>query len=92
MGYIADKFCLTLGGSWVHDDSTQPHEAKLLRLSSDKATAMLGWRNLFSLDETLEYIAGFEMRIKGGEDARELCIRHIDEYQVRLAGSLFLQQ
>ena len=39
--------------AWRRDATPQPHEARLLYLDSAKARTELGWRTVWSLDETL---------------------------------------
>jgi CDP-glucose 4,6-dehydratase len=39
--------------TWRRDATPQPHEARLLYLDSAKARTELGWRTVWSLDETL---------------------------------------
>lgn len=85
VGELADILCEKLGMSWRHDASVQPHEVGFLRLDSRKAGEMLGWRPLFRLEETVDFIVRFSnCGLRGGGGyVRELCEERIDEYARR---------
>jgi CDP-glucose 4,6-dehydratase len=65
---------------WDQPDAPQPHEATLLRLDSSKARAALGWRPRFSLDVTIDKIIEWHKGVAAGDDARDLSLRQIREY------------
>ncbi|MDX2218407.1 MAG: CDP-glucose 4,6-dehydratase [Burkholderiales bacterium] len=69
---------------WVHDSSSQPREAKVLRLDSSKAIARLGWNSLLDHVETIEWTLDWYHAFHNGVPALDLVTRQIDEYQSRL--------
>lgn len=86
VGELAEMLCARLGMNWRHDASAQPHEASLLRLNSRKSAEKLGWRPVFRLEETIDFIARFAIEMRDGRDIRELCWERIDEYARRREG------
>lgn len=80
VGELADMLCTRLGVRWRHDASVQPREAGFLRLDSRKAAEKLGWRPVFRLEETVDFIARFAGAMRDGKDVRELCMERIGEY------------
>lgn len=46
-----------------HKQGNSPHEAKLLRLSCDKAHNILGWRSVFTTNEAIARTAGWYRRV-----------------------------
>lgn len=56
------------GSSWTADDQPQPHEAGRLELDSSKARTLLGWRQRWSIDETLGHTLDWHMAWRGGAD------------------------
>jgi CDP-glucose 4,6-dehydratase len=69
------------GIEWRDDSGDHPHEARYLRLDSTKARTQLGWSPLWGLDRGLESIVQWHRGLQAGEDARELTVRQIHEYQ-----------
>ncbi len=57
------------------------HEAALLRLSSEKAVTLLGWKPAWNLDETLEITADWYRQYYLGEDAWQLSLDNIKRYE-----------
>jgi CDP-glucose 4,6-dehydratase len=60
-------------GSWddQHDPGA-PHEAGLLRLSSEKAQARLGWLPRWRFEETFRQTVAWYRAFHGGADAAAL--------------------
>lgn len=56
---------------------TEPHEAGLLKLSCEKAQALLGWRPTLDLATTLDWTATWYQAHKQGGDLRELTRRQL---------------
>lgn len=83
---IIEKFYRYWGEGIVKYDPTLAnfHEAALLRLSSEKAMTLLGWRPVWNLDETLELTAGWYQQYYLGEDARQLSLENINCYEHRI--------
>jgi len=63
-----------------------PHEAGWLALETAKARTLLGVRPLWSLEEAVSRTMGWYARQLRGQDARELCLEEIAEYEAA-AGS-----
>jgi len=72
------------GGKWEQDLSSNPHEAKLLKLDSSKARCNLGWTTVLSIEETLDWTVQWYRGLKAGEKGRDLTLRDIEHYQSRL--------
>lgn len=58
-----------------------PHESALLRLDSSKAKALLKWRPLWSVDQTIDSICRWYKAFYDGEDIRNFTINEINFYQ-----------
>ncbi len=56
------------------------HEAKLLVLNSQKAKNILGWREKWEIDKSLDKIAEWFNRYRSKENPYEICISQIREY------------
>lgn len=83
VGWIVERMRAAWGGgdAPVLDSGPRPHEAGLLRLDSSKARAALGWRPALSLDRALEWIVAWHKAVGAGDDAREVTLRQIADYQ-----------
>ncbi len=70
-------------GSWEHQPSEQPlHEAKILRLSIDKAITELGWQPGWNVSEAVTRTASwYRAFYQGTRDMREVSLADIAEYQ-----------
>lgn len=63
----------------------QPHEARTLKLSIDKAADALGWRPTLSLAESLELTAAwYHAFFAGSADLRALTAQQIETFSTRL--------
>jgi CDP-glucose 4,6-dehydratase len=70
-------------GRWVNDDAVAPHEAAVLRLSTEKAVARLGWRPRWPLATAVERTVEWYRAQHAGADAsalRQLTSAQIDAY------------
>ena len=71
-------------GSWDdRHDVNAPHEAGLLRLSIDKATARLGWAPRWHFDETFRRTVEWYRAFHAGAGPRalgDLCRAQIHQY------------
>ncbi|HBE94812.1 MAG TPA: CDP-glucose 4,6-dehydratase [Desulfovibrio sp.] len=82
---LVDLF-VRAGGAGTWEDASEGknarHEAGLLRLSSDKARAVLGWKSVLDIEQTAAMtMAGYLPFLRGQTDAcRELCLGQITEY------------
>lgn len=79
---ITEEFYRVWGkGTVVYDPSlANLHEAAFLRLSSEKAMSVLGWRPRWDLPETLSKTAEWYQKYYAGEDARRLSLADIAQY------------
>ncbi len=66
--------------SWAQDRGGHPHEARELKLDISKARARLGWRPRWNVNTALENIASWHRAWLDGQDARQICLRQIDQY------------
>jgi CDP-glucose 4,6-dehydratase len=64
-------------GAWHSDGEAGPHEAGLLRLSSDKARLRLGWRPRWDFDATVDLTVDWYKAFEAGERMGEYCDRQI---------------
>jgi len=73
VGWIVDR----IGARWPDpldwriDAGPHPHEATWLKLDSSRARARLGWRPTWALDDALDAIVDWYLRLRGGEDVGE---------------------
>jgi CDP-glucose 4,6-dehydratase len=65
---------------WTQDDCLHPYEADLLMLDSTKASKKLGWKPVWTLEQTLSSIVGWHRRQLAGEDMRACCLEEIKAY------------
>ncbi|HKR65283.1 MAG TPA: CDP-glucose 4,6-dehydratase [Thermoanaerobaculia bacterium] len=68
------------GAKWEQDESTQPHEARMLKLDSSKARARLGWMPRLSLDTALDWIVEWHQH----DDPRAATLEQIERYEALL--------
>jgi CDP-glucose 4,6-dehydratase len=84
---LVDEIVRLVGGAWT--DASQPgaaHEATLLQLSIDKAAALLGWRPLWSFDETVRETMRWYFDVHASTDPdlpRRLTLDQIQAYEGR---------
>jgi CDP-glucose 4,6-dehydratase len=65
---------------WEQAPAGGPHEARLLRLDSGKADALLGWRPAWDLEEGLARTAEWYGTHAAGGDVRAVTLAQIDAY------------
>ncbi len=68
------------GASWVLDAGNNPHEANYLKLDISKVGARLGWQPRWSLHTALEKITNWQQAWLAGQQARDLCLQQIHEF------------
>lgn len=66
----------------IHE--TKMHEAAVLRLSSEKASILLGWKPIWDLHDTITITAEWYKRFYAGEDAYSLSLANITEYMNKM--------
>jgi CDP-glucose 4,6-dehydratase len=64
-----------------------PHESRLLRVDSAKARTVLGWRAPWALEETLDSIVDWHLRVRDGEDARDLTLAQLRRHAAATSAS-----
>jgi len=69
------------GASWVQDVRTQPHEAEILRLDSQKSRTELGWTPRLDYGRALSWTADWYRNVLDGGNARVRTHRQIEEYE-----------
>ncbi len=68
-------------GKWVDGrDSKAPHEAGLLRLCTDKARSILGWRPRWDFATTMRHTVEWYRAFYSGADMAAWCRRQIEAY------------
>jgi CDP-glucose 4,6-dehydratase len=81
---LVERFCAAWGsGNWVDEsDAAQPHEARLLRLSIEKATSHIGWRPTWSFKQAITRTARWyrEFHSAAERSMRDACLRDIAQY------------
>lgn len=85
VGDVVEGFLQSWGnGSWTTSvDQSAPRESAVLRLATNRATARLGWRPLWSLSETVHRTARWYRRHADAphQSMREECLTDITDYQ-----------
>ena len=82
VGWIVERLSSQIEGSkWTFDNTTQPHEAGLLKLDSSKAKNKLGWRPRWNLDNALNKTADWYRAWKNNEDMSCITNSQISDYQ-----------
>jgi CDP-glucose 4,6-dehydratase len=76
-------------GRWSPGDSTPNIEAKMLRISIDKAVSVLGWRPQWDLSDTVDRAVGWYRRYYEDPETsmRDHSLRDIAAYEDAAAGS-----
>ncbi|MFA6636502.1 MAG: CDP-glucose 4,6-dehydratase [Candidatus Omnitrophota bacterium] len=72
------------GAKWQISDGEKPHEARNLKLNSEKACTLLGWHSTIDLEESVEKtMRWYDVWQKGG-DIYRYSLREIDLYRQRI--------
>jgi CDP-glucose 4,6-dehydratase len=66
--------------NYINDDSTQPHEAQLLKLDISKAKQQLGWEPKWDIFKTLDSIIEWNNAFIIGKDVKALTLKQINEF------------
>lgn len=80
--WILEHLCTSFPGArWTCDKEDHPHEARLLRLDSSKASSLLGWESIWNLSKTLnETVAWHKARIHG-KNMKTFSLNQIHEFE-----------
>lgn len=89
---LVEELLKTIEGEWIDGSSGEgPHEAKLLTLSIDRASSLLGWRPVWSFQEGVEATAAWysQRHFKGAGDQGmfDFTLSQIRKYQTDAYGS-----
>jgi CDP-glucose 4,6-dehydratase len=76
---------------WNCPSRAWPHESQSLRIEISKAVQHLGWRPLWSIDDTLEKVVDWHRLWQSGANIESLCIAQIDAYQKQMAKTVQTQ-
>jgi CDP-glucose 4,6-dehydratase len=73
---------------WEPQPGWHPPETPTLRLNSAKARERLGWKPAWDLDRALSEVVAWHRAVLGGDDAREVALRQVEQYMAscRAAG------
>ena len=86
VGDIVDQMVRFWGGDaqWRSEEASEPgkriHEAQSLALDSSKARQRLGWRPVWTLEQTLNRIVNWSKRRQAGVPVSSLCDEEIESY------------
>ena len=80
--WIVKKMCELWGNgaTYIVDDNLQPHEASYLKLDISKASTLMSWNPLWSLEKTLNMIINWYQKGKS-KDYLNICIEQINDFQ-----------
>jgi CDP-glucose 4,6-dehydratase len=80
--WIVEKLVNAWGpqARWTLDKDLHPHEAHLLMLDSAKAREQLGWKPVWTLEQTLSRIVTWHKAHMAGSDMRQSCLEEIAAY------------
>jgi CDP-glucose 4,6-dehydratase len=86
VGSVVDLLARYWGApsSWEEQPGPHPHEARLLRLDSSKAKALLAWRPRLALEEAVGWVVDWYRCWNDGGDVPELTRRQISQYTSRM--------
>ncbi len=80
--WITQRLSELWGGStrWSVDGNEHPHEAHYLKLDCSKATARLGWRPQWDIEQSLCAVVEWYKAYQSGRNTRDVMIRQIQAY------------
>lgn len=80
--WIVERLCERWGegADWIHDDSTQPHEARYLKLDISKARTVLGWEPRWTLAEALDSIVSWHRAWLSGTNMYDYCNTELERF------------
>jgi CDP-glucose 4,6-dehydratase len=87
VGRLADAMVAAWGdgAAWMQDAGEHPHEAGYLKLDTSWARALLGWRPVLPLTESLSWVVEWYKAESRGDDMHAFTLRQIAEFEARLA-------
>lgn len=83
VSHVVERLSALWGGgaSWHISSDPQPHESTYLKVDPSKARVHLGWTSRLKVDQALAWTAEWYKRQLAGENARELCLKQIRQYE-----------
>lgn len=83
VSWVVEKLKSVWGGNarWELDTGHHPREAKLLKLDCSKARTHLGWKPRLSLEQALEWTAGWYRAVCNGQSALAVTLDQIARYE-----------
>ena len=81
---VINKLIQIWGKGSFTKQNTQYHETQVLRLDSQKAKSMLGWKPHWSLDQALEMSALWYQSFYRNEDVYNTSIKQIETYEKQI--------
>ncbi|MGZ4799682.1 MAG: CDP-glucose 4,6-dehydratase [Acidimicrobiia bacterium] len=86
VGDLVDRLVSILGAKPARrgTEASAAVETNVLRLSSARATEVLGWRPVLDLDDAIDWTATWYRAHRDGEDMRKISIAQIEEYVTRI--------
>lgn len=96
VGNVVRKFIGLWGldqGREISRELSDLHEAILLKLCCDKAKALLGWKSILNIDESLQFTAEWYKEFykdKSGRDSYQICKHQIEHY-MKKAGECYVK-
>lgn len=83
---LVDAFAACMPGhpGWVLEAATNPHEAGILKLSAERAAAVLGWQPRLDFDETVDWTAMWYRTYLSGASMHDPTREQIAAYAKRL--------
>jgi CDP-glucose 4,6-dehydratase len=79
--WVVEYLCARLPGAcWQIDETTQPHEARTLKLDSHKARVRLNWRPRWGIERALEATLNWHQAWKAGADMAAYSLGQIADY------------
>ena len=82
VGDLLDVFCAAWGrdAHVIADNAVHPAEARLLRLDTSQAQALLGWSPLLDFEQSVAWTVDWYRAFAAREDMRALTIRQVESY------------
>jgi CDP-glucose 4,6-dehydratase len=68
----------------IDENSSHPHEAKLLHLNCDKAHQMLGWKPIWGFDTTIDETVSWYLHWKNSKNLRDASLSQIDRFMEKI--------
>jgi CDP-glucose 4,6-dehydratase len=66
---------------WEEDTSSQPHEAGLLLLNSEKARIELGWYDKLAFEDSVRWTMNWYKKVHNGKDSLQESLENIREFE-----------